>query len=942
MSENRIEYDLTYLSDSERREIALEIYNHSEDAHAELNSETGGPDLFERDEVLDYYMVAKIYGDKDISVQEIRETADHYIDSYKPSRYVIFYFDEIHGDKELEIANYLTNIRGIELQQFSPVWIQHTLNDAPQIAQKFNLKSRGYPGNEFLVNINKDFLIQKYSSFVQSQEYYFEKAREALKRCMPHEDTSSGFAGFIDLQAAIENPTIEQYAELKVLWKSRGDLSPTGFELFLDEKNSSLSTLYRKINTLIAYADTNGLHKQEFNLYKDKRAIAKIGPRQHHLIPHFIDYALDGFKSTSKTKHRAFNQILDYLNDPIKRFNIASKPHREKIFNYFIGTKFSENDFHIKLKEYFDQFDFLVTNPENVTAFYTRIIYDPTFKKLWLGSTIPRRRLSKSNEEDEGIDTNGEQELDRRENIPFHLDQVEEVDRLNRDRIAKSLTGLLNNQIFNSKGASKDKDHSFMIHLQGAWGDGKSTFLKLIEKNLDTEENKWIVIHFNAWQHQHVNPPWWPFLDQIYNQAIGGMKGYSKAKMFGFESLRRLFNPKFVYRSLSFLGFVLLIYLMYIFFPEIMSWASEGLKSPLKSHPNSENLIYFSKIVGSMTAIGGVLYTLSQFVIRPVFIKSPDTAKSFMQNVHDPMMKIKKHFESLIKNIEQSGYHTAIFIDDIDRCNSTFAVELLEGIQTLYKEKKVLYIVAGDKHWISTCFENHYKDFTGIVREPGHRLGYFFIEKAFQLSVRLPQVTGSTKEEYWNFILDPQGKYKQKEEVKEAIEMTDELKDEIKSFAKKEIKKDSLKPSQQTKNVQEKFGISMADAKNALFESLDEDTEELGHLFQNHHDLIEANPRSIKRLANQYSMYRNILWEEDINPDIDKLFRWIILQNNYPIYTDTVERDSTLYTSEGLPKELEGLKSNEHWKMLVNDPDDKKGGSLIWADVAQFLGKETN
>ncbi len=45
-------------------------------------------------------------------------------------------------------------------------------------------------------------------------------------------------------------------------------------------------------------------------------------------------------------------------------------------------------------------------------------------------------------------------------------------------------------------------------------------------------------------------------------------------------------------------------------------------------------------------------------------------------------------------------------------------------------------------------------------------------------------------------------------------------------------------------------------------EIMSEDAEDVKHKLQNHSDLIEANPRSIKRLANQYNVYRDILIAE--------------------------------------------------------------------------------
>lgn len=230
---------------------------------------------------------------------------------------------------------------------------------------------------------------------------------------------------------------------------------------------------------------------------------------------------------------------------------------------------------------------------------------------------------------------------------------------------------------------------------------------------------------------------------------------------------------KTIYNLIIFLIVILVGFLLVHFNPSFTDFYMPIAEKELTI---GEKLINLSKVLAAMGTLGGLIYTGAQFIARPLLLKSPQSAKSFMQQVADPMLTIKKHFESLIRNIEVSGYRVAIFIDDLDRCNSNFAVELLEGIQTLYKDRKVLYVVAGDKNWISECFENNYTDFSKVAKEPGQKLGYLFLEKAFQLSIRLPQITGKVKDKYWEFILDPnketklnKGEEKGKKNLKELL-----------------------------------------------------------------------------------------------------------------------------------------------------------------------------
>jgi hypothetical protein len=91
----------------------------------------------------------------------------------------------------------------------------------------------------------------------------------------------------------------------------------------------------------------------------------------------------------------------------------------------------------------------------------------------------------------------------------------------------------------------KDADKSFIVNLHGQWGAGKTTFLNLLQQELQkkdepprknetpgrnesqtTDESSkpwrlpWIVVWFNAWENRHIKPEWWPLMDRIYRDSV--------------------------------------------------------------------------------------------------------------------------------------------------------------------------------------------------------------------------------------------------------------------------------------------------------------------------------------------------------------------------------------------------------------------------------------
>ena len=67
-------------------------------------------------------------------------------------------------------------------------------------------------------------------------------------------------------------------------------------------------------------------------------------------------------------------------------------------------------------------------------------------------------------------------------------------DRLNRSDIANKFATYLRNY---------SNEESFVIGIQGRWGDGKTSFINLIKSHLQSnqipEENEYIIIDFNPW-----------------------------------------------------------------------------------------------------------------------------------------------------------------------------------------------------------------------------------------------------------------------------------------------------------------------------------------------------------------------------------------------------------------------------------------------------------
>lgn len=94
-----------------------------------------------------------------------------------------------------------------------------------------------------------------------------------------------------------------------------------------------------------------------------------------------------------------------------------------------------------------------------------------------------------------------------------------------------------------------------------------------------------------------------------------------------------------------------------------------------------------------------------------------------------------------------------IFIDDLDHCAAEYVVNLLEGVQTLFKDRRVIYVISADRRWLYTCYETIYEKFGATVRELGRDLDCLFLEKAVQLSVSLPRLSPNLQASFWDYLV---------------------------------------------------------------------------------------------------------------------------------------------------------------------------------------------
>ena len=99
---------------------------------------------------------------------------------------------------------------------------------------------------------------------------------------------------------------------------------------------------------------------------------------------------------------------------------------------------------------------------------------------------------------------------------------------------AELSTGRLSTELrerFERSGERLEEDAKLQVlQTEGAWKIGNNSMSYLLRKKpqeqgggieVHTGQPRWLVVEFNAWRNQHVDPPWWSLLDTVFRSTKG-------------------------------------------------------------------------------------------------------------------------------------------------------------------------------------------------------------------------------------------------------------------------------------------------------------------------------------------------------------------------------------------------------------------------------------
>lgn len=272
------------------------------------------------------------------------------------------------------------------------------------------------------------------------------------------------------------------------------------------------------------------------------------------------------------------------------------------------------------------------------------------------------------------------------------------------------------------------------IGVFGDWGSGKSSILKIVEKELigdgeDGFNNGTLVLYFNGWVFEGYDDAKAALLESIIEKFAKHKKLGSKVKD---ETIKLLKSVKWM--RLMGLGF------KKIAVPAATAYLTGGVSL--------------------------IPYLLNEFSkIEPTELANKlkgDEAENFLssiiqKNEADEITMVREFRDDFKKMLDKSKIEKlVVIIDDLDRCTPDRLIENLEAIKLFLNVDKTAFVIGADPRIVRHAIELRYKT-DGIENSPdiesrNERIVSDYLEKLIQVPYYLPKLTDNEVETYLSLL----------------------------------------------------------------------------------------------------------------------------------------------------------------------------------------------
>ena len=416
------------------------------------------------------------------------------------------------------------------------------------------------------------------------------------------------------------------------------------------------------------------------------------------------------------------------------------------------------------------------------------------------------------------------------------------------------------------------------IGVFGDWGSGKSSILKIVEKELigddkDGFKDGTLVLYFNGWVFEGYDDAKAALLESIIEK-------FAKHKKLG---------PKVKNETVKLFKSVKWMRLMGLGFKKIAIPAASAY------------------LTGGVSLIPYLLNEFSQ--IDPTELANKlkgDEAESFLSSIikkdeADEITMVREFRDDFKKMLDKSKIEKlVVIIDDLDRCTPDRLIENLEAIKLFLNVDKTAFVIGADPRIVRHAIELRYKtdgiENSSDVESRNERIVSDYLEKLIQVPYYLPKLTDNEVETYLSLL-----------------------------FCQKELGSDFNKVLEafctaRENNRYDVFGLGDIDSilKPEEKSKLTNSVSIIASLAPIITEGLKGNPRQIKRFLNTYSLRDRLVRVAKIADfKMDILAKLMVLEySSQSLFRQIYEWQSSQKGESKELKELESLASKNSIEII--------------------------
>lgn len=422
---------------------------------------------------------------------------------------------------------------------------------------------------------------------------------------------------------------------------------------------------------------------------------------------------------------------------------------------------------------------------------------------------------------------------------------------------------------------TNEKNLPITVGLYGDWGCGKSSVLKILQKQLEQEKDC-VVVYFDGWSFESFDDAKMALIQGIVDSLQNNERFLEKIKDEGTDKLNGLKDAfKKLGKSISWM--------------RVLKWTATAGASVMAASATGGASLIIPALMELFNQNKGKLEELLTNEKTEQLLK--DTLfNGDVEQKYRAVREFRNDFEELIQKSKQGKI--VVLIDDLDRCLPRHIIDNLEAIKLFLNVPKTAFVIAADQYIVSNAIKSEYKNLIDVSDDSAtgasnkrSNIGDSYMEKFIQLPYNIPSLSHKEVETYVTLLFSQSLLSEETFEIVHADFIKFCINNKFDCYGWSNIHELLKGKSVKTTELRELIGF-VARFSYIIGQSL------------------RWNPRLIKRFLNAYEIRSNLLAKSDI---VDAKSKFALLKLML-IEKDDIklfrELNSWVMSSVGTPKEL--------------------------------------